>query len=137
MDAKAAYLDAAGNRRGRAGNHPTIDRARIGIIVADENGAAVDQPEREVRLARSRRSLDQDRAVADGDARCVQGFGVAIHNGALDCAQSAGNAMTKRAPLATGESATLIAPLCAVTIVFAIARPSPEWRAKSLAGRSL
>src|SRR5690606_16970833 len=97
--------------------------------VADQAGATVDQPERQVRLALARAAADQHRAAVDRDARGVDGLG---GEGGHSHWFTPGKRTTKRAPRRPSwRSSTSIRPSCPSTIALAMASPRPEWRPKS------
>ena len=71
-DAESAHLDASahrvGRRRRQAGDHTRLRAAKLDTIVGHKRGAAVDQPQRQVRLAAARRSAQQHAHALDDDA---------------------------------------------------------------------
>ena len=67
-DAEPPHLDLSGQRRRRGrfeapGGGPDID-----LVVGDQDRAAIDQPEREIRLAAPRRAEQENPFPVDGDA---------------------------------------------------------------------
>ncbi len=66
-DADAADLEQPGDGRRRAGDDAGWRPAELGLIVGDEAGAAVDQAQRQIRLAAARRSAQQDPCAVDLD----------------------------------------------------------------------
>src|SRR5665213_1911973 len=129
-DSDSPDLDPAGDRVGRARQQVIAGAPDAGVIVADQARAAVDQAQRQVGLAASRRAGDQHAAAADRHAgrvnRRAHGAG-------------SGKRMTKRAPERPSRlSSTAIVPSWPSIVARAMARPSPLWRPNpSLSGRRL
>ena len=99
-------------------------------VVADQRRAAVDQRERQARLAAARRAFDQHRATADRDAaRLVR---------ARSLTPPAARARRQAPGLPSARSATVSEPSCASAMVRAMARPRPLWLPNSsLSGRAV
>ena len=70
-DADPAHFELARERFGRAAPEAVALEPDVAAIVGDELCAAIDQPQREVRLALSRIAEDQHAAVARRDAAGV------------------------------------------------------------------
>ena len=125
-------------RRRQAGDQPVAVAGQQGQVVGDQRRAAVDQAQRQVRLAAARRPAQQH---ADPIERDASGLDVSP----LRCARAhrrAGRATTKRAPHTRRSPSTrfsaLTRPPWASAICLEMLRPRPEWVPYfSPAGRSL
>src|SRR6185312_8043634 len=134
-DSDAADFELAGDVLRRSREQPVAIALHDRAVVADQREAAVDEAQRQVRLARARRARDQHRPTVAGDRARVERLcgnarsGSGLH---LAHARSAdGSRMMKRAPDgASSRSCTSISPSWPLTIAWAIARPSPECRPK-------
>src|SRR5690606_5904320 len=94
-----------------------VPRREHDLIVGDEDGAPVDEPEREIGLAGTRGTGEEDGAAPDGNRGRVE------HH----CA--AGRLTVKPAPIISPRSIRFSAamlPSCASTMALAMARPRPE-----------
>src|SRR5262245_60621804 len=144
-DAEPAHLDQAGQGRRRPHQQTPVMGLEMDAVVADEAGeaeqagfGALDERERKLRLARSRRSPDQHGIGTHEHGRSVHARRLALHH-------IAGSRTMKRAPStrgvpsAAGEAcvrfSTQMRPPCASMICLEIDRPSPEFWPKAWCGR--
>ena len=126
QNAKATRLDQAGKGGRAAGDKGRALAQDFGPVIGDKIRAQRHQRQRQRRLARPRRSKDQQRTPPDRNATGVK------QNPVTPC--HTGRPTTKRAPSGSEVISALegrmfsaqITPPCASTICFEIARPRPE-----------